>query len=158
MAEHVARLHSNWGYFAVVYTVMTLAMGAVAFALDYFAHMTGSQIGLTIGGFIAAAVLAGLKYVRSHGNVWSARERHHLALAYALTSFLVSAVVMGAVTLAIFVAEGQIDALLEPLSEPSFYAFLGVSLLVGLVVYYLLARFALFVVDRAAHAGARLPS
>ena len=154
MPERAARLNANWGYFAVVYTAMTLAMGAVAFALDYFADIAGSQIGLTVGGFIAAAVLAGLKYVRSHGNVWTAGERHHLALAYALTSFLVSAVVMGAVTLAIFVVEGQIDALLTPLSEPSFYIFLGVSLLVGLVVYYLLARFALFVVDRAAHAGA----
>lgn len=158
MPERAARLHANWGYFAVVYTAMTLAMGAVAFALDYFANISGSQIGLTIGGFIAAAVLAGLKYVRSHGNVWSPRERHHLALAYALTSFLVSAVVMGAVTLAIFVAEGQIDALMEPLSQPSFYGFLGFSFLVGLVIYYLLARFALFVVDRAAHAGAKQPS
>lgn len=154
MPEHAARFHSNWGYFAVVYTVMTLAMGAVAFALDFYANIAGSQIGLTIGGFLAAAVLAGLKYVRSHGNVWSGRERHHLALAYALTSFLVSAVVMGAVTLAIFVVEGEIDALMTPLSDPSFYIFLGISFLVGLVIYYLLARFALFVVDRAAHAGA----
>jgi len=154
MPEPAARLHANWGYFAVVYTVMTLAMGAAAFGLDVLLNITGAQIGLTIGGFIAAAVLAGLKYVRSHGNVWTARERHHLALAYALTSFLVSALVMGAVTLAIFVVEGQIDALLQPLADPSFYVFLGVSFLVGLVIYYLLARFALFVVDRAAHAGA----
>jgi len=158
MSGPAARLHSNWGYFAVVYTVMTLAMGAVAFGLDVLLNITGTQIGLTIGGFIAAAILAGLKYVRSHGNVWTAGERHHLALAYALTSFLVSAVVMGAVTLAAFTVEGQIDALLQPLSDPMFYGFLGVSLLVGLVIYYLLARFALFVVDRAAHAGAGQPS
>jgi hypothetical protein len=149
-----ARLHSNWGYFAIVYTMTALAMGAVSFGLDLLAHITGSQIGLTVGGFIAAAILAGLKYVRNHGNIWTARERHHLAVAYALTSFLVSAVIMGAVTLAIFMIEGEIDALLTPLAEPSFYAFLGVSLLVGLIVYYLLGRFALFVVDRAAHAGA----
>ena len=113
-----------------------------------------SQFGLTIGGFIAAAILAGLRYVRAHGNVWSGRERHHLALAYAITSFLVSALVMGAVTVAIFFIEGEINELFIPLSEPSFFVFLGISLAVGLVSYYALARFGLFVVDRAAHAGA----
>ena len=148
------RFHSNWGYFAVVYTLMALAMGAVSLALDVMFHITGSQFGLTIGGFNAAAILAGLRYVRAHGNVWSGRERHHLALAYAVTSFLVSAIVMGAVSIAIFVIEGQIDALFVPLSEPGFFIYLGISLAVGLLVYYLLARFGLFVVDRAAHAGA----
>lgn len=148
------RFHSNWGYFAVVYTLMALAMGGLSLALDVLFHITGSQFGLTIGGFIAAAILAGLRYVRAHGNVWSGRERHHLALAYAITSFLVSALVMGAVTVAIFFIEGEINELFIPLSEPSFFVFLGISLAVGLVSYYALARFGLFVVDRAAHAGA----
>ncbi|MBX7247724.1 MAG: ABZJ_00895 family protein [Caulobacteraceae bacterium] len=151
------RLHSNWGYFAVVYTGMALAMGAASLLLDVLFQVTGAQIGLTIGGFIAAAILAGLRYVRAHGNVWTGRERHHLALAYAFTSFVVSAVVMSGVSLAIFVIEGQIDELLTPLGHPDFYIFLGISLAVGLLIYYLLARFALFVVDRAAHAGAGQP-
>lgn len=149
-----ARIHSNWGYFAVIYTVMALVMGGVSLGLDILFHITGSQFGLTVGGFIAAAILAGLRYVRAHGNVWSGRERHQLALAYAATSFLVSAVVMGAVSVAIFFIEGEIDELFIPLSEPGFFVYLGISLAVGLVVYYALARFGLFVVDRAAHAGA----
>ena len=149
-----ARLHSNCGYFAVVYTIMALAMGATSVVLELLLRLSGSELGLTIGGFIAAAILAGLRYVRTHGNVWTGRERHHLALAYALTSFLVSAVVMGAASIAIFFLEGSVDDLIALLGKPDFLIYLGISLGVGVVVYYLLARFALFVVDRAAHAGA----
>jgi hypothetical protein len=149
-----ARLHSNWVYFAVIYTIMAFVMGAVSVGLDLMFHVTGGEIGLTIGGYMAAAILAGLRYVRSHGNVWTARERHHLALVYALTSFLVSALVMGAVSVVIFLTEGSVDQLLSLLTEPQFLIFLAISLTVGLAVYYGLARFSLFVVDRAAHAGA----
>jgi hypothetical protein len=150
-----ARLHSNWVYFAMVYTMVAIAMGALSVALEAFSlHVPGGEIGLSICGFIMAAILAGLRYVRAHGNIWTPRERHHLSLVYAFTSFVVSAAVMILVSLAIFLMGGSVDQLGSMLTDRTFQLILAGLLLVGLVIYYLLARFALFVVDRAAHAGA----
>jgi hypothetical protein len=158
MPSPAARLHANWGFFAVIYTVMALAMGGLGVALQIFTGIAGVEIGLSIAGYIAAAVLAGQRYVKSHDGRWTPGERHHLALVYALTSFLVSGLVMAAASVAIFMLEGNLDALLALLGNPQFLSFLAVSFTVGTAVYYGLARFALFVVDRQGPRGARQPS
>jgi hypothetical protein len=150
-----ARLHSNWAYFAVLYTLMAFAMGGIAFAALLAGYnFPGFELALSESGFVVAAMLAGLRYVKQHGNVWTSRERHHLAMVYLFTTLVVSAGISALLMVAAVLNGEAIGDVSEMVQDRLFQVILVIMFLFWLGLNYGLARLALFVVDRAAHAGA----
>lgn len=80
----------NLGLFAAVSIVATALLAVITFVLANQFGFGGGSAGAWIGPFAAGCVIAGNRYAKSRDWAWTRDERHRLALAYAVTSMIIS--------------------------------------------------------------------
>jgi hypothetical protein len=90
-AQPTYSIAANLRWFAAVYVVASILYAFVINLLAKFGIDLPS-VGVGIGVYVALVYVAGIRFAGRRGYAWASRDRHHLALGYAIITVLVAAV------------------------------------------------------------------
>ena len=81
---------ANLAVFAVAYVGACAAVWVLLFAADVFAGYRDPPVGIWIGPFAGATIIAGQRAAKRSDWKWTREDRHKLAMAYVVVAFLIS--------------------------------------------------------------------
>ena len=98
---------SNWGFFLLVNIGLAIVIGIIEAVLEMSAHVSLPTIVGNLIVLVGSTWLAGDRWLKASGSVWTRQDRARLAFAYTMVNAVTSLIVVGLIGLVFAAGLGE---------------------------------------------------